>query len=122
MAEKDILASLTDRKMSFVNGEIKDLENYEKYDDSITFVQYQAGAKGLNLQKANKIIYFSLPLSAENYMQSQSRIRRIGQESPCFYYILETENSIDGKILEALNRQEDYTDRLFEESYGASGK
>lgn len=122
VAEKDILASLTDRKISFVNGEIKDLDNYEKYDNSITFVQYQAGAKGLNLQKANKIIYFSLPLSCENYMQSQSRTRRIGQERPCFYYILETENSIDGKILEALNRQEDYTDRLFEESYGASRK
>lgn len=122
VAEKDILASLTDRKISFVNGEIKDLENYEKYDNSITFVQYQAGAKGLNLQKANKIIYFSLPLSCENFMQSQKRIHRLGQERPCFYYILETENSIDGKILEALNRQEDYTDRLFEESYGASRK
>ena len=55
-------------------------------------------------------------------MQSQSRTRRIGQERPCFYYILETENSIDGKILEALNRQEDYTNALFEEEYGASRK
>ena len=114
-AEKDILARLTERPISLVNGETRDLENYEKYDNSITFIQYQAGAKGLNLQKANKTIYFSLPLSAENYMQSQSRTRRIGQDRPCFYYILETENSIDGKILEALNRQEDYTNALFEE-------
>lgn len=113
-AEKDILARLVERPISLVNGEKRDLENYEKYDNSVTFVQYQAGAKGLNLQKANKIIYFSLPLSCENYMQSQKRVHRIGQEKPCFYYILETENSIDGKILEALNRQEDYTNRLFE--------
>lgn len=113
-AEKDILARLVERPMSLVNGEIRDLENYEKCDNSVTFIQYQAGAKGLNLQKANKIIYFSLPLSCENYMQSQKRIHRIGQESPCFYYILETENSIDRKILQALNRQEDYTNILFE--------
>lgn len=113
-AEKDILARLVERPMSLVNGEIRDLENYEKYDNSVTFIQFQAGAKGLNLQKANKIIYFSLPLSCENYMQSQKRIHRIGQESPCFYYILETENSIDRKILQALNRQEDYTNILFE--------
>ena len=119
-AEKDILARLIDRPMSLVNGEKRDLENYEKYDNSVTFVQYQAGAKGLNLQKANKIIYFSLPLSCENFMQSQKRVHRIGQNKPCFYYILETENSIDGKILEALNRQEDYTNRLFEN--GASRK
>ena len=112
-AEKDILARLVERPISLVSGEKRDLENYEKYDNSVTFVQYQAGAKGLNLQKANKTIYFSLPLSAENYMQSQSRTRRIGQDRPCFYYILETENSIDGKILEALNRQEDYTNKLF---------
>lgn len=113
-AEKDILARLVERPMSLVNGEIRDLENYEKYDNSVTFIQFQAGAKGLNMQKANKIIYFSLPLSCENYMQSQKRIHRIGQESPCFYYILETENSIDRKILQALNRQEDYTNILFE--------
>lgn len=114
-AEKDILARLVERPISLVNGEKRDLENYEKYDNSVTFVQFQAGAKGLNLQKANKIIYFSLPLSCENYMQSQKRVHRIGQDRPCFYYILETENSIDGKILEALNRQEDYTNALFQE-------
>lgn len=114
-AEKDILVPLVEYPISIVNGEKRDLENYEKFDNSVTFVQFQAGAKGLNLQKANKIIYFSLPLSAENFMQSQSRIRRIGQTKPCFYYILETKNSIDGKILDALNRQEDYTNRLFEE-------
>ena len=114
-AEKDILARLVERPISLVNGEKRDLENYELYDNSITFVQYQAGAKGLNLQKANKVIYFSLPLSCENFMQSQKRVHRIGQDKPCFYYILETENSIDGKILEALNKQEDYTNRLFEE-------
>lgn len=114
-SEKDILARLVERPTSLVNGEIRDLENYEKYDNSVTFIQYQAGAKGLNLQKANKIIYFSLPLSCENYMQSQKRVHRIGQEKPCFYYILETENSIDTKILNALNRQEDYTNALFEE-------
>lgn len=113
-AEKDILARLVERPISLVNGEKRDLENYELYDNSITFVQYQAGAKGLNLQKANKIIYFSLPLSCENYMQSQKRVHRIGQDRPCFYYILETENSIDRKILRALNRQEDYTNILFE--------
>ena len=55
-------------------------------------------------------------------MQSQKRVHRIGQEKPCFYYILETENSIDGKILEALNKQEDYTNRLFEEQDGSSRK
>lgn len=45
-----------ERPFSVVNGETKDLAAYEEHGDSITFVQYQAGAMGLNLQKANRII------------------------------------------------------------------
>ena len=41
--------------VSYVNGDIKDLNAYENFEDSITFIQYQAGAMGLNLQKANYI-------------------------------------------------------------------
>lgn len=102
------------RRKSYVNGDKKDLKNYENYDDSITFIQYQAGAMGLNLQKANKIIYFSLPLSSELYEQSKKRIHRIGQNQPCFYYIMMCRNSIEEKILDTLDMRQDYTEKLFE--------
>lgn len=111
----ELLKCVGDRPVSIVNGSTKDLSAYEKYDNSITFIQPQAGAKGLNLQKANKTIYFSLMLSCENWLQSLARTWRIGQDRPVFYYIMETENSIDGKILEALKKGEDYTNALFEE-------
>lgn len=99
---------------SVVNGQTKDLTAYEKYDDSITFIQYQAGAMGLNLQKANKIIYFSLPLSSELYEQSKKRIHRIGQDRPCFYYQLIVIGSIEEKILKTLEMRQDFTEKLFE--------
>ena len=111
--ELKILKTKVDRPYSEVNGEIKDLTNYENENNSITFVQYQAGAMGINLQKANKIIYFSLPLSVDSYMQSLKRIHRIGQKATCFYYILETKDSIDGKIYKALKKGENYTNELF---------
>ena len=97
-----------------VNGAKKDLHIFEKYDDCVLFVQYQAGAMGLNLQKANKIIYFTLPLSSELYEQSKKRIHRIGQNKPCFYYQLICKNSIEGKILKTLEMRKDYTEKLFE--------
>lgn len=102
------------RKISIVNGEIKSLKNYDTYSDSVTFVQYQAGAMGLNLQKANKIIYFTLPLSSELFEQSKKRIHRIGQDRPCFYYILMCRNSIEERILKTLEMRQDYTEKLFE--------
>lgn len=137
-ALKDIIESTTDRLIIFynfdaelnqlkmiaenlqrphceINGHHKDLEAYEKYDNSIVLVQYQSGAMGLNLQKANKIIYFTLPLSSELFEQSKKRIHRIGQNSTCFYYILLCKNSIEERIYETLQMRKDYTDYLFAE-------
>ena len=102
------------RPISEVSGQVKDLTNYENEDNSITFIQYQAGAKGLNLQKANKIIYFTLTDKCEDWMQSKKRIHRIGQNRTCFYYQLICKNSIEERIYEALEKGVDYTDYLFQ--------
>lgn len=104
----------TDKNVSFVNGKMKDLTAYERCSNSVTFIQYQAGAMGLNLQKANKIVYFTPPLSSELFEQSKKRIHRIGQESSCFYYMLTCKNSIEEKIYATLAMRRDYTDALFE--------
>ena len=111
---KRIAASL-DRPISEVNGQTKDLTAYEQEDNSITFIQYQAGAMGLNLQKANKIIYFTLTDKSELFEQSKKRIHRIGQEHPCFYYILMCKGSVEEVILQTLEMRKDFTDELFNE-------
>lgn len=103
------------RYCSVVNGFRKTLEEYEQYDNSVTFIQYQAGAMGLNLQKANKIIYYSPPLSSELYEQSKKRINRIGQERTCYYYNLVVKGSIEERIYKTLAMRKDFTERLFEE-------
>ena len=102
------------RKISTVNGSSYDLFWYGEKSDSVTFVQYQAGSMGLNLQLANKIIYYTPPLSCELWMQSLKRIHRIGQHRPCFYYQLVCKGSVEERIYAALQRGVDYTDKLFE--------
>ena len=109
--EKEAVAA--NRPISRVNGNQRDLEAYEHVESSITFIQYQAGAKGLNLQKANRIIYFTPPLSVENWMQSQKRIHRIGQKKTCFYYKMVVQGSVEQRIYKALQEGVDYTDALF---------
>lgn len=109
------IANEYSRPCSIVSGDQKTLAAYENYDDSITFIQYQAGAMGLNLQLANKIIYYSLPLRSELFEQSKKRIHRIGQEKPCFYYVLKCKGTVEGKIYETLKQRKDFTDELFEE-------
>ncbi|WP_242839909.1 DEAD/DEAH box helicase [Clostridium botulinum] len=105
-----------EKPISIVNGQTKDLENYKSKDNTVVLVQYQAGAMGLNLQKSNKIIYYSLPLASELFEQSKKRTHRIGQTRTCMYWYLITKNSIEGQIFETLKERRDYTNKLFEES------
>lgn len=117
-AEMEMLRKICgDRPVSIVNGSTKDLRAYEQYSGSVTLIQYQAGAHGLNLQKARRIIYYTLPESSELFEQSRKRIHRIGQEQTCFYYIPICRGSIEEKILQALKMRRDYTDQLFKQDY-----
>lgn len=112
-----IKEAIKDRPISVVNGDIKDLEAYEKHSNSITLIQYIAGSFGLNLQLANKIIYFSLPDGgAEMFDQSIKRIHRIGQDRTCFYYILAVKNSIETEIINNLKLKSQRINNLFEKS------
>lgn len=102
------------RPFSLINGSCKRLDEYEQYDDSVTLIQYQAGAMGLNLQKANKMIYFTLPERSELFEQSKARIHRIGQNRPCFYWIMQCAGSVEEDIYSTLQERKDFTDELFQ--------
>lgn len=117
-AMKEIATEL-ERPVSVVRGGEDDRTAYEECDNSITFIQYQAGAMGGNFQKANKIIYFTLPLgkgSCDLWEQSKKRIHRIGQDKTCFYYYLLVKGSIEERNLAALQEGKELTDELFKES------
>ena len=110
------IANELSRPWAIISGDTKTLSAYENYEDSITFIQYQAGAMGLNLQLANKIVYFSLPERSDLFEQSKARIHRIGQQRPCFYWIMMCDNSVEELIYEALKERKDFTDELFVEN------
>lgn len=117
-SERDLLRQVTEeheRPVSLVCGETKDLTAYENEGDSVTLIQYQAGAMGLNLQKASRIIYFTLTDKSELFEQSKKRIHRIGQSRPCFYYLMICEGSVEEVMLDTLNERRDFTDELFKE-------
>ena len=107
------IAKGLNRPVSVLSGEEKNLDAYRYQHNSITFIQYQAGAMGGNFQLANKIIYFSVPQGSELWEQSQKRIHRLGQERPCFYYLMICPGTVEEDILSTLEMRKDYTDELF---------
>lgn len=110
------IAVKLERPVSEVNGHTKDLRAYENESNSITFIQYQAGAMGGNYQKSCRICYYTLPLgkgSCDLWEQSKKRIHRIGQKNTCFYYYLLVKGSFEERNLHMLKVGKDLTDDLF---------
>lgn len=107
------------RPMSIVNGQKKDLKEYENgTPGTVILCQYQAASMGLNLQKARICIFYSQCLSYSDYEQAKARIHRIGQTKNCNFYNLICEGSIEEDILETLEQRRDYTEQLFTEKHG----
>lgn len=112
------IAEEIEKPVSVVRGGEDDRTAYEKYENSVTFIQYQAGAMGGNFQKANRIIYFTLPLgkgSCDLWEQSKKRIHRIGQNRTCFYYYLFVSDSVEEWNYTLLKEGKELTDALFKE-------
>ncbi|MBR4683144.1 MAG: DEAD/DEAH box helicase [Elusimicrobiaceae bacterium] len=110
-------ATDAERPISIINGSVKDLTAYNKYNNAVVLVQYQAGAMGLNLQKYNKIVYYTPPVSSELYEQSKKRIHRINQVNTCFYYQFICTGSIEPDIYATLEMRRNYTDDLFKQNF-----
>lgn len=111
------LAAEQERPFSEVNGSKRDLTAYEEHSNSLTFVQYQAGATGLNLQKAYITVYFTLPFgkgSCAIWEQSKKRTHRIGQGQKCLYYYPLCKGSIEENNLINLRLGREYDEKLFE--------
>lgn len=115
LEELEAACNDAERPFSLINGSCKRLDEYEKYEDSVTLIQYAAGSLGLNLQKASKIVYFTLPERSDLFEQSKKRTHRIGQERPCFYWIMMCKGSVEEQIYQTLQERKDWTDQLFEE-------
>ena len=103
-----------ERPMSVLNGKRHDLKAFRENRDGIVFVQYQAGAMGVNLQEAQYTVYFSPPLASSLFEQSKKRIHRVGQDKPCTYYVLKSRDTIEERIYSPLAMRQDYTEKLFE--------
>lgn len=102
------------RPYGVLNGKAHDLSPFFDTDDGVALIQYQSGAMGVNLQRADTCIYFSPPLASSLFEQSKKRIHRVGQDKPCTYYELVSKGTVEEKIYDTLAMRRDYTEKLFE--------
>lgn len=106
-----------ERPVCFVNGRGSDMGAW-KEENAVILCQYQAAAKGLNLQDARIMIYASPTQSADDRIQSKGRTHRLGQQKHCIYYDVVVNGSIEPKVLASVERGEDYNEVCFTRDYG----
>lgn len=78
-------------------------------------VHPKSAGHGLNLQHGGcKLVFFSLPWSLELYEQTLGRLHRSGQTQDVWCYVLQTTNTIDQRVWEALHNKRAISDIAIE--------
>ena len=94
---------------------VEDIEAWNRGEIQVALLNASSG-HGLNLQKGgNTIIWFSLTWSLELYQQTNARLWRQGQESgSVFIHHIVVKDTIDERILKALDEKREVQDSLLE--------
>lgn len=108
------LAMEMDIQYSYITGDIKISDRGEMYgkfqnDDNIKLfiAQIQTAGLGITLTAADTAVFYSLDFNYSNYSQAIARTHRIGQKNICTYINLISTETVDEKIIKALENKED---------------
>ena len=82
------------------------LQTFREEPKAVLVVQIAVGALGIDLSCAHVAILYSLDYSYVNYAQSKDRLHRLGQEHKVTYYHLLLQNTVDEKVMAALEKKE----------------
>lgn len=87
---------------------------FHKGEVDVLILQLRSGSVGLNLQKANKLIFYSWNFSSDDYVQAIARIKRNGQKRPMEVIHVIAEDTVDMSILDAVKHKRELSDRLLD--------
>ena len=104
-------------KSLILNGSVKDKggvvkEFQENKDIKVIICQTQVGSVGITLTAASVAIFYSMSFSLIDYLQAVGRIHRIGQKTRCLYINLITKNTVDEKILSAIENKKNLSEYI----------
>jgi len=120
--KEQILQSLKDKTIFEVSGKTTKIPNKTEWPtlkNSVTLVQYQAGAAGIELQYANIVIFYTPTWSYQDYEQALGRCYRNGQTKKVTVYRYITKDSLEERVYAALADKKDFTEQLFKNLIGA---
>lgn len=88
-----------------LSGRRDELKRWQAGEAQVLAVQISAGGVGVDLTRARYSIYYSLSFSLGEYDQALSRVHRPGQTRPVEHIHLVARNTVDSKIMRALEKR-----------------
>ena len=91
-----------------------DIDEFNTTDKS--FALQQNTTEGINLSKADALVYLNLGFSGKNWIQSRDRMTVMGRKDNNIYVICESDG-ITEKILKAVTKKKNFNSRLFKKTF-----
>ena len=98
-----------------LSGRRDDLRRWQAGDAQVLAVQIQAGGEGVDFTRARYSIFFSVGYSLGKYEQAKCRVHRPGQTKPVTHIHLVAKNTVDQKIMRALERRAEIIESILAE-------
>jgi SNF2 family DNA or RNA helicase len=98
-----------------LSGRHDELARWQAGEAQVLAVQISAGGVGVDLTRARYSIYYSLSFSLGEYDQSLSRVHRPGQTRPVEHIHLVARNTVDTKIMRALEKRAEVVQAILAE-------
>jgi hypothetical protein len=101
-------------KESYGNDITTDLEEFNNTDKHIAI--QQTSSEGLNLSKADYLIFYNFGFSGKNYTQARDRLSTLTRKTNDVYFVFER-NGISDKIYKRIKEKKSYNSYFFKKHF-----
>jgi SNF2 family DNA or RNA helicase len=98
-----------------LSGRRDELKRWQDGEAQVLAVQISAGGVGVDLTRARYSMYYSLSFSLGEYDQALARVHRPGQTRPVEHVHLVARNTVDVKIMRALEKRAEIVQSILAE-------
>ena len=98
-----------------LSGRRDELKQWQEGAAQVLAVQIQAGGEGVDLTRARYSIFYSVGYMLGKYIQARARTHRPGQTNPVEHIHLIARNTVDVKIMRALEKRAEIIESILAE-------
>lgn len=95
------------RSTAELSGHVNEVADFQNGRANVLATQVQAGSLGIDLSRTCYCIFYSIGHSLGEYQQACKRINRPGQTRTVRYYHLLAEDTVDGRVYNAIQAKQD---------------